>query len=57
MALPIWHNLTIKECLKALKVTPKGLDEKEVERRQRKYGLNKLPEAKRLSRLAIFLEQ
>ncbi len=54
----MWHSLSIEEVIKKLKTDPrKGLSEKEVEARQQKFGKNKLPEEKSLSRFKIFLEQ
>jgi len=53
-----WHNLSWKETVKLFKVDPEqGLDEEEVKIRQKKWGLNLLPEEKPLSKLRIFLEQ
>jgi len=58
MAEFFWHNLEIKEVKKLLRTDiERGLDEKEVEIRQREFGKNKLPEEKPLSSLRIFLEQ
>ena len=53
-----WHNLDSEEVAKTLRINvKKGLSEKEVEKRQAEFGLNKLPEEESLSRLKIFLEQ
>jgi len=58
MAEIFWHNLSREEVVKILRSDiEKGLDEKEVEIRQKEFGKNKLPEEKPLSRLRIFLEQ
>ena len=46
-----------KEILDELNTTTSGLDSKEVEKRQEKYGLNVLPEAPRPSGFQIFLNQ
>mgnify|MGYP000492268655 CR=1 FL=1 len=53
----IWHNLSVKEVLVRLKAGERGLSEKEAEKRLAKFGLNKLPEGKRISRFKIFLDQ
>ncbi len=37
-----FHNLTIEACLKELKTKPEGLTQKEVQKRIKKYGFNKL---------------
>lgn len=53
-----WHSLTTKETLKELSSSSKkGLSDKEVEKRLKKFGPNKLPEPKRFTRLEIFLRQ
>ncbi len=58
MAEKNWHNLSKKRVIELLKVDPeKGLTEEEVRARQKKLGLNLLPEEKPLSKLRIFLEQ
>jgi len=54
----LWHNLSSIETAEILKTDfKKGLSEKEVEIREEKFGLNKLPKAKALSKLKIFLSQ
>jgi Ca2+-transporting ATPase len=58
MAEIFWHNLTIGEVLRILRSDVKfGLTKEEVRIRQRKFGENKLPEEKPLSRFRIFFEQ
>ncbi len=53
-----WHNLSSEEVIKILNSDfENGLSEKEVKSRQEKFGFNKLPEEKPLSKLKIFLEQ
>lgn len=53
-----WHNLAWGEVIKLLySDSEKGLSEKEVKIRQRKFGKNLLPGEKPLSGLKIFLEQ
>lgn len=53
-----WHNLSNEEVVKILKTDIfQGLTKKEVKIRQKKFGKNKLPEEKPLSKLRIFLEQ
>lgn len=53
----LWHNLPIDEVLELLKTDKKGLSKDEVERRLKKYGLNKLPVEKKLSWFFILLSQ
>ena len=58
MAEIFWHNLKVEEVAKILRGDiKKGLSEKEVEKKQREFGKNLLPEEKPLSGLRIFLEQ
>jgi len=52
-----WHSLNTKAVLEKLKSNPKGLSEKEAKERLHKFGLNKLPEEKPISKIKIFLEQ
>jgi Ca2+-transporting ATPase len=53
-----WYNLSWEKAIKELDSDfEKGLTEKEVRTRQRKYGLNELPKEKSLSKLRIFFEQ
>ncbi|GAI27106.1 unnamed protein product, partial [marine sediment metagenome] len=53
-----WHTLSSEKVAEILKTDPKkGLSEKEVEVRQKKFGLNKLPEEKPLPKVKIFLSQ
>jgi len=53
-----WHNLSFEEAIKQLgSDSERGLLEREVRERQKKFGLNKLPEEKPLPSLKIFLEQ
>jgi len=53
----IWHSLPLQKIFDVLETNEKGLKEREVEKRQKKYGLNKLPEKKPLSRLQILFSQ
>jgi Ca2+-transporting ATPase len=54
----LWHNISAKETIKTLNTdVNQGLSENEVKLRQKKFGLNILPEEKPLSRLRILLEQ
>ena len=53
----IWHSFSIEKTFQELKSNIKGLNEEEVEKRLRKFGLNKLPEEKSFSRLKLFLRQ
>jgi len=53
-----WHNLSGEGVIKILESdAEKGLNAKEVETRQQRFGKNKLPEERPLSRLRIFFEQ
>lgn len=52
-----WHTLSPEKVFSLLKTSPKGLERKEVEKRLQKFGPNKLPEEKRLTRLSILLNQ
>ena len=52
-----WHALSVEEVLKKLKTTRQGLSNEEFKKRLKRFGPNKLPEEKPLSRLAIFLDQ
>ena len=53
-----WHNLFIQEVLQILKSNKEtGLSNKEVVERQKKFGFNKLPEEKQLSKRELFFEQ
>lgn len=52
-----WHALETREVFAQLKTTGSGLNFEEAEKRLAKYGPNKLPEEKRLTRLKIFLDQ
>lgn len=52
-----WHNLAIKDTLVKLKSSNQGLRQIDIEKRIEKHGLNVLPEEKRLTTVAIFLNQ
>jgi len=53
-----WHNVSSEEVIKLLySDAEKGLAEREVKKRQKKFGKNSLPEEKPLSRLTILFEQ
>jgi len=53
-----WHSLSWEEVVKVLKTdSKKGLSERGARVRQEKFGKNKLPEEKPLSKLRVFLEQ
>ena len=52
-----YHTLTEEETLEKLESTIKGLDEKEVKKRQEQYGLNELPHKKQDSILKLFISQ
>jgi len=54
----LWHNLSQEKVAEILRTDlERGLTEKEVKRREKKFGLNKLPEEKPLSRTKVFLSQ
>lgn len=52
-----WHSLDIKDVFKKLNSSKKGLNYKECDKRQKEFGLNKLPERKKPSFIIIFLSQ
>jgi Ca2+-transporting ATPase len=52
-----WHNLNVETVFKKLKSNPRGLSEKEAEKRLHKFGLNKLPEEKPIPKIKIFFGQ
>ena len=52
-----WHALTAAEALEALEVEPSGLSETEANARLERYGANRLPEARMLGPLQVFLRQ
>ena len=53
----IWHNLSAEKIFEILETNEQGLNEQEIKKRQKKYGLNKLPEKKPVSSFKIFLSQ
>ncbi|MDA2922712.1 cation-translocating P-type ATPase [Patescibacteria group bacterium AH-259-L07] len=57
MAEPIWHNLSAKKVLETVNSNEHGLTFDEANKRLKKYGRNKLPEAKKFSALVGFFEQ
>ena len=58
MSNEIWHNLFLREVIEILKTDKeKGLSNEEVIERQKRFGLNRLPEEKHLSKIEIFFEQ
>jgi magnesium-transporting ATPase (P-type) len=52
-----WYQLDAEEVLNKLNTSEAGLSGSEAEKRLEKYGLNKLPEEKGVSRLKIILHQ
>ena len=48
------HSIKIEQCFKQLKSTKVGLNQKEVNKRQEKYGYNELPKEKSLGKFTIF---
>lgn len=53
----LWHSFNIEKVLKDLGSSPEGLSFKEVRKRLKFHGLNKLPDEKALSRIIILLNQ
>lgn len=54
----LWHSLSLEEIEQRLNTNfEKGLSEKEVEERKRKFGENKLPEKKKVSPFLVFFSQ
>jgi len=51
------HNKTIEQVLNELKTTEKGISQAEAEERLRRYGLNEIKEAKKISPIEIFFAQ
>lgn len=53
-----WHTKTTEQVFAQLRVTPEsGLSEIEVQRRQKEFGLNRIPEPKGKSLFSIFISQ
>lgn len=52
-----WHTKTPSEIFETLHSGKQGLSKEEASRQREKYGLNKLPEAKRDGLIVIFLRQ
>jgi Ca2+-transporting ATPase len=52
-----WHELSSESAMKELGTTVKGLTESESEARLGRYGPNEIKKKKRISKLAIFLNQ
>ncbi|MCD6550309.1 HAD-IC family P-type ATPase [bacterium] len=54
----VWHNLSYQEIAGILETDlDKGLNEEEVRKRRKKFGLNIIPEEKPYSKIRIFLNQ
>ena len=53
----VWHNLAIEEVFKNLQSKAKGLDSREVEKRQGENGLNILAQAEKFSAWRLFFSQ
>ena len=51
------HDKTIEQVYKELQATEKGLSQTEADERLKKYGLNEIKEAKKVSPLKIFIDQ
>ncbi|MCK6468432.1 MAG: cation-translocating P-type ATPase, partial [Candidatus Brocadia sinica] len=52
-----WYQLHIKEIIQKLGTSEEGLSDNEVIKRLQHYGLNKLAEEEKISRLKILLHQ
>lgn len=52
-----WHSLEINEIFSKLKTAKSGLSFDEAKKRLEKYGPNKLPEEKKLTKIKIFFNQ
>lgn len=52
-----WHSLKTQEVFRKLAASKHGLSEKDARKRLKKFGPNKLPEAKRFTQLEVFLRQ
>lgn len=52
-----WHALSINDCFKKLKSSPRGLSSQAAKNRQKLYGQNSLPTEKSFSSLFIFFSQ
>jgi len=52
-----WHNLSAEAVFQKIKSNKNGLSENEAKQRVERFGLNKLPEEEKLTKLKIFLEQ
>jgi magnesium-transporting ATPase (P-type) len=39
-----WHSFSIEKTFQELKTSSKGLSQSEIEKRLKKFGLNKLPQ-------------
>lgn len=52
-----WHSFSIEKTLQELKSQSIGLTEKEVKKRARRFGLNKISEEKPFPKVKLFLEQ
>jgi len=52
-----FHSETIKNVLESLKTSLDGLSLTEIDKRQKKYGENKLSEKKRIGKFSIFVSQ
>lgn len=52
-----WHSLNVGAVLKQLRTTKNGISNKEAGNRLHRFGLNKLPEEKPISKLKILFDQ
>lgn len=53
----MWYRITITDVYKKLKTSQQGLSEKETKERRKQYGSNVIAQAKKLSRIKIFIRQ
>jgi len=52
-----WHSLSLETIFKKIGSSKNGLSESEAKKRLKRFGLNRLPEEKKLAGFKIFLEQ
>lgn len=52
-----WHELEVKDALKKLRTSERGLTEGEVKSRLDEYGMNEIKRKKKISKLRIFANQ
>ena len=50
----LWHSMSNQEVFNLVKSSKEGLKTDDIMERQKKFGFNKLPEDKKLSKLRFF---